>query len=202
MLLADFLRSLFEDGRMLLGPSPPVSADDQASRILEAAYRTAALDLAGPTLVFDLPIALSAARLAYHAAWFLLNRDRPENELAQYLVLPEPPTRPEHHFSGDLVLRYVPAVYRRARALAADDGLTHFLEQLLRAWPLSGVLAGIEEGPSSPLDFGGHPGLLGLYAERLALHPKTAWFPSGRALEYVELVWHELGKDPALLPTA
>ena len=34
-----------------------------------------------------------------------------------------------------------------------------------------------------------------LYAERLAGNQKPAWLPQGRGLEYVEMVWKELGKD-------
>ena len=75
------------------------------------------------------------------------------------------------------------------------DKLTALLEEVLRRWPLSGVLADIDEAPLTPLTFGGHPGLLMLYAERLAQHEKPAWIPSGAAMEYVELVYADLGKD-------
>ena len=44
------------------------------------------------------------------------------------------------------------------------------------------------------LDFGGHEGLMLLYAERLARHEKPAWRPVGRPFEYVELVLRDLGR--------
>ena len=72
-------------------------------------------------------------------------------------------------------------VHRRARALDPADALVGLLERVLRQWPLSGVLAGLDEGPTSPLDFGGHEGLMLLYAERLARGPSPSWRPSGRA---------------------
>jgi hypothetical protein len=69
---------------------------------------------------------------------------------------------------------------------------------VLRRWPLSGVLADIEQGPLTALDFSGHAGLLLLYAERLARHERPTWFPTGAAKEYLELVWTELGEDRSL----
>ena len=51
-----------------------------------------------------------------------------------------------------------------------------------------------EDGPLAPPDLGGHPGLMLLYAERLARNEKPAWFPAGKPFEYVEWVFHGLGK--------
>jgi MoxR-vWA-beta-propeller ternary system domain bpX4 len=117
------------------------------------------------------------------------------------LVMPGPPQSPAQHLSADLLLRFLPPVYRRARALDPGDPLGGILEKVLRQWPLSGVLADIEAEPLTPTDFGGHPGLLFLYAERLARHERTAWFPTGPGREYVALAWAELGKDTTLLET-
>jgi hypothetical protein len=201
MELAEFLRPLFQEGRMLVGNAPLgiLSGDDEAAAVLERAYRTVALDLSGPALAMDLELALAAARLVYQAAWYLLRHEEPDAVLAQRLVLKSTPTRPEHHLSADVTLRYLPAVYRRARASDPADSLTLFLAQLLRTWPLSGVLADLEDEPLTPPDFGGHPGLLMLYAERLARHEKPAWIPTtGPGAEYVALVRQELGKNPLL----
>ena len=73
------------------------------------------------------------------------------------------------------------------------------METLLRQWPLTGVLADVAEEPLTPPEFDGHPGLLLLYAERLARHEKPAWVPHGKAFEYVELVFRELGKEQSAL---
>jgi hypothetical protein len=40
---------------------------------------------------------------------------------------------------------------------------------------------------------GGHPGLLLLYAERLAEHLRPEWVPDGPARPYVELVFTQRG---------
>src|SRR5207253_6819460 len=111
------------------------------------------------------------------------------------LALPKAPPSAAQHLSADLVLRYLPQVYHRARAFAPDDALTQALAAALRQWPLSGVLADLEEGPLTPVDFHGHPGLQLLYAERLARHEKPAWVPGGRGFEVVELVLAERGRE-------
>ena len=73
--------------------------------------------------------------------------------------------------------------------------MPEILAKVLREWPLSGVLSEVNEGPLTPLEFQGHPGLWMCYAERLARHEKPDWLPTGTGLEYVELVWQEMGKD-------
>jgi hypothetical protein len=92
-------------------------------------------------------------------------------------------------------------VFRRARALRPTDALTGLLADVLRRWPLSGVLAEIVDAPLTSLDFG-HTGLRLLYAERLARHERPAWLPTGAALEAVELVWQQLGRDIDVLRLA
>ena len=56
--------------------------------------------------------------------------------------------------------------------------------------------------PLAPVEFASHPGLRLLYAERLAQHEKPGWFPAGPAMESVELVWQQLGRDTKLLIAA
>jgi hypothetical protein len=156
------------------------------------------LSVAGPPIDFDDKTALAASELVQQACWFLVSRDQPAEQLAKRLTLPGPPRSPAQHLSADLVLRFLPQVQRRAHALDPADPLALLLATVLRQWPLTGVLADVDEGPLTGLDFG-HPGLLLLYAERLARKEKPAWVPDGPGLEYVELVWRELGKDPSLL---
>src|SRR5262249_34334292 len=93
------------------------------------------------------------------------------------------------HLSADLLLRYLPQVHCRARALSPDDNLTRLLTGVLRQWPLSGVLSDVAEGPTTPLQFSDHPGLLLLYTERLARHDRPAWRPTtGLARETMDLL--------------
>src|SRR5262249_11921250 len=132
------------------------------------------------------------------AAWYLVSHRETDAEMEAHLVLPNP-TTPSAHLSADLLLRYAPQIHRRACARASNDVLAGRLADALRRWPLCGVLGDLADGLLTDLDFGGHSGLLLLYAERLAEHFKPAWLPRGRGRSYVELVWTTLGRDVALL---
>jgi hypothetical protein len=142
---------------------------------------------------------VAAAALVWRACWFLLSRNEPETELERLLVLPGPARTAAEHLSADLTLRFLPQVHRRARAHSPSDKLTTLLADLLLRWPLAGVLADLDDGPLTPPTFDDHPGLLMLYAERLAAHHKPAWIPKGLGRDYLELVYDDLGKDPAVL---
>jgi hypothetical protein len=58
----------------------------------------------------------------------------------------------------------------------------------------------VDDGPLTPTDFGEHPGLLLLYAERLAAHRKAAWVPDERGREHLKLVCDELGVKTEQFP--
>jgi hypothetical protein len=197
--LATFLQQLLFEGRISLHAPPDVD-DAGAAVILRQAYDAYVLSLAGPALTFDAQIALSAGRLVLAASWYFLNPGLLIEEPKKTLSMPSPPAKPEDHLSADLVLRFLPTLHRRAKSLMPNDPLPQALEQMLRQWPLSGVLADIDDPPLTPVDFGEHAGLQFLYAERLAQHERPGWFPAGRGIQYVELVWQQLGKDVSVLP--
>jgi hypothetical protein len=191
-----FLNLLFSEGRISLA-QPVVfdrASDAEAGALLERAFAEHRLSVTGPPLPVDQTSALAAARLVAESAWLLVSGATGGLEAN----LPDPQT-PSQHLSADLLLRYLPAIHRRARSLnLADNPLADRLADVLGRWPLSGVLADLSDGPKTPPEFSGHPGLLMLYAERLAAGFKPAWLPSGPGRQYVELVWTELGKDVAL----
>jgi len=199
--LTEFVRRLFEQGEAVLKARPDSSPSQQeeAAAFLREAFAAYRLEIAGPVLEFDAATAVAASQFLWHACWFLVNRSEPNEVLEQHLVMPKRPTTASQHLAADLVLRYLPQVHRRARALAPGDSLVQLLGRVLCAWPLSGVLAEVDEAPTADLDFGGHPGLMLLYAERLAQKPKPAWLPHGQALEYVQLVAQEMDKERPVL---
>jgi hypothetical protein len=184
---------------MRLRAAPRHPPADDATGVLERAYRVHRLSVAGPLVPFDAPAALAAAGLVQHAAWYLLNPGAPI-EQPECLRLPVAPTTAAQHLSADPVLRLLPILLRRARAGSSADVLPKALADVLRRWPLSGVLADLSDGPLTSLDLGGHPGLQLLYAERLARHERPGWFPAGAAAAHVELVWQQLGRDTTHLP--
>lgn len=192
-MLLDFLRQLLGDGEIVFrGPPEPTSGRQRKTvDFLEDAFNLYRLDVAGPEISFDAEVALAAAELVRWASWFLVHHGAPAEEVDRCLTL-SAPRYPAQHLSGDLLLRFLPQLQRRARAIAPDDPLTTNLTRVLREWPLAGVLSDIADAPLTGLDFGGHPGLRLLYAERLVGNEKPEWFPA--QLDEVELVYHELGK--------
>jgi hypothetical protein len=200
---AEFLDVLLREGRAVLRGPPHLQAEDKdAANLLGGIYADYRLRVAGPAINFDPGAAQAAATLVYRACWFLLSRDEPESELDRLLKLPAPACSPAAHLSADLVLRFLPQVHHRAKAHNPADRLTALLADVLRRWPLSGVLADVDEGPLTAITFDDHPGLFMLYVERLAQHEKPAWIPHGPDVAYLELVYSELGKDPAELLAA
>lgn len=191
----DFLEGLLKEGAAVLRSRPDIVAGEvhPVQRLLAAAYEDHRLDVAGAPIDFDASAALAAAKHFGLACWFFLHRGDPPDEIEKCLPPLPPPVSAAEHLSTDLVLRFAAQVHRRAKSLKPADILTKRLEQLLRDHPLSGVLADLDEGPSTPLRLGDHAGLQLLYAERLAQNLRPAWVPQGPALAYVEVVFAEHG---------
>jgi hypothetical protein len=194
--LADFLSRLLREGRVAFDrpPAPAGQPDDGAAAVaaLREAFRIRALEVAGPPIEFDTGVAVAAAEAVRQACWALVSRDAPPELVARLVAMPGRPRSASGHLSADLTLLYLPGVYRRARRIDPGDPLVSALREIFRAWPLSGVLAGLEEGPAEPPDLAGHPGLMLLYAERLAADNRLGWRPAeGAASEYAELVLGE-----------
>ena len=76
----------------------------------------------------------------------------------------------------------------------AGGSLAEIVAEVLRAWPLSGVLSDLDDPPVDLGALGTEPGLLMLYAERLVEHDRPSWSPRGLAREYVELVREKSGR--------
>jgi hypothetical protein len=179
---------------------PVLAADERGlvESLLEAAFEQHSLHVAGPPVTYDPKAGIAAAQVLARACW--LHAIGNESDTVA-LNLEADPCSSGAHLSADVTLRFLPAVLRRARARQAESGLVKALDRILRAWPLSGVLADLDGTPTATLDFGGHPGLQLLYAERLAATDRVGWLPPpGPAREWVERVYHERGIPiPALV---
>jgi hypothetical protein len=197
----DWLARVLTHGESVQLEPPPDPAGDRAAALdlLREAFDRAALDVAGTPVPFDPDAALAAAAALARACWLLVAPD--EGEPAALPVAAEPSTA-SAHLSVDVTFRLLPAVYRRAALRDPGAGLAAEVERLLRAWPLSGVLADLNGGPTTPPDFGGHPGLQLLYAERLVRTARPGWVPpSGPAREWAERVFAGRGRPlPHELP--
>lgn len=194
----EFLQNLLNDGEVVFRAKPVPSVKDHAGaeQILRRAHAGYRLDLAGPLLEFRAETAMRAAELVRQACWFLVSHDEPDEVVMRMLTMP-PAEVPADHLTADLVFRYLAQVERRARGHAPDDALAKQTAKLLREWPLSGIMSDAPDAPLTPLDFGGHSGLLMLYAERLARNEKPEWLPQSQGREYVELVYRDLSREHA-----
>ncbi|MCE9560701.1 MAG: hypothetical protein K8U57_01475 [Planctomycetes bacterium] len=194
----DWLKRLLTHGESVQDTPPsPITGSAAEESLLRAAFITHSLDIAGPALTFDAAAACGAAKVLAQACWFLVGGT--DERVTLSLTSEQSPAA---HLSADVTLRFLRAVYRRARFREPDGELTRQLDALLRAWPLSGVLADLDGSPTTTPEFGNHPGLQLLYAERLAGTGRAGWVPvSGSAREYAERVHQELGKPLPALPT-
>ena len=192
-----FLSRLLHEGRVIFHEPPlPLSVtgiSTGARGVLGEAFEATRLDVAGPEIAFDPSAAIEAAEVIRQACWALVCRTERVEDLGCRLVMRTPSKKatPSTHLSIDLLFRFLPQVLRRARGIDPGDSLVTMIAELLRAWPLSGVLAGLDDPPIDPksLGFHGHAGLMLLYAERFVAHGRPSWQPAaGPALEYVELV--------------
>ncbi len=188
----EFLTQLLDQGKIVFrsAKAPRDPPTDRDVAVLAVAFEAHALSVAGPRITFDPATACEAAELVRQSSWALVNRDERLGDLKRRIRMSGPPGSASQHLSADLMLRYIPQIVKRARGLDPGDPLSGLLVEVLRSWPLSGVLSDGDEGPRVPLVFGEHPGLLLLYAERLAAHDRPAWRPepSSPAWEYYELI--------------
>jgi len=193
MAVLAFIRRLLTEGSARLGEEPRLlpKERDGILTVLSDAHRDAVLDVAGPAPAFVPAVGLRVAEWAARACWLLLHRGGTPAEVEADLPLFSPGADAADHATADVVLRFVAGFHRRARAIDPGGALAARIEELLRRWPLSGVLAEIDEPPLSPVEFGGCRGLLLLYAERFAARPRPAWHVDGSVREYLDLALAE-----------
>jgi hypothetical protein len=193
MAILAFVRQFLRQGsaRLSAPPRPHPGERDAVVAELRAAFDDHLLDIAGPPPAFAPAVALRAAEWAARACWLLLNRGESAEQIERALPVFGPGPDAADHASADVVLRLLAGAHRRARAADPRDALAARLEDLLRRWPLSGVLADIDAPPLTPVELGGHPGLLLLYAERFAARPRPAWLAEGPARDYLDLTLAE-----------
>ncbi len=198
--LALFLDRLFREGTLRV-EADRLTSDAGVRQVLERAFDVFTLDLAGPRLECDFALSAHAGKILYELAWYFTHpaedgraaESRFRWEIANATIA--------QHVSVDLVFRYLPTLYRRVRAIHARDFLTPVIENLLRSWPLSGVLSEVAEPPLHQFDFSQHLGVAWWYAERWAKLAKPSWLPEGNLQERAELVWQAIGRDVATMPS-
>lgn len=186
----DWLERVLSDGESVQGASPHLAPAERPAveELLRSAFELHALDVAGPPIDFDPHAAVGAAVTLARACWVLVSAE--EGEPLAFGA----PASPGANLSADVTLQFLPSVYRRAKVRAPDGPLATEIDRVLRAWPLSGVLADLDGAPTTPPDFGGHRGLQLLYAERLARTGRAGWVPQTEpARSWAERAFAERG---------
>ena len=176
MTVARFVESLFKEGRVRVGESvgrdgqlrQPTADDLQETKAIlkefELSYRA---DLSGdPPAVSDKAL-LWGAVTTFYASSFLAYRDAGEDAIRLALSVPCPEaSSPSVCYSVDLTLRFLPDLFRLARATSPHDPLVSVLTELARRWPLSSVgIASVE--PVDVTSFLDSACLLQLYIDRI-----------------------------------
>ena len=149
---------------------------------------------------FDAAAAGWAARVLYRAGQLLVYRARAGDELSEYFPPYALPHSPGAALSADLCLRFLPALLHELRDIDPDDELLPLLEQTLRQWPYSGLLAEPPTEDPDPARSQTDDCLSRLYVDRIIATKHTAravdpaWRPLVRAAlgNHAVTFWSEL----------
>jgi MoxR-vWA-beta-propeller ternary system domain bpX4 len=142
MSLPVFLKMLLEHGRIRVPHCTPIEqAELRAARDplveFEAVYRQG---LAWQPPAFDPEVAVWGAAVLYRICQCLVYREINVSQAVPEQMTPQVgPRTAAVHYSGDLVLRFLPDAWRLARALAPEDPLVLYLQRLAVVWPLSSI---------------------------------------------------------------
>ncbi len=169
MTLADFLQSLFAEGKVVANGKPDTFSRDElraAEQLLRQYYSENVLEMPARAPAFHAEAALGGAQYLYNAVQLTINRDLDEVAVEQHLAgLPEPAS-PEIIYSADLTLRYLPELFTLAKGLSPLDIVATKLKDTAACWPFSSV--GVDIGSEYVLEkIIGHPALKYAYADRI-----------------------------------
>lgn len=176
--MRDFIVGLTTEGEVRVWAfakdAPPFN--DAAAEAMRGWDEAARLELAGDVPALDLAAAGWAVGQFYRACQLLVCRDVSAEVVTEVLGAPCPGARgPAMMFSVDLVFRFLPDLYDRARRLAPGDALVTALGAWARDWPLSSPGVALETPP--PLEgLAECPALWRLHLDRVAArHAEDRW---------------------------
>lgn len=155
MSFSSFLEILFDHGRVRVAAFSPISTEDsaRAAQVLsefEPSYRASLPNSPPP---FHLETALHASEVVYRCCQCLVYRDLSLQEVLPAQVFrPDGASKGTQHYSADLVFRFLPDVWRLAKAASESDPLVAYIRELGAQWPLSSIgITGIPECDVSEL---------------------------------------------------
>jgi hypothetical protein len=137
-----FLIDLLETGEVIL-PNEIVdfsaSPADHAVVLLKEYYHSDSLQMPYSTPEFHPKAAVWAAQYMYSALQLLLLRQAGPEEINRLLTDYEGEGTPEEVYSVDLIMRFLPDVFRLASGLSPEDPLVGKLKEAARCWPFSSI---------------------------------------------------------------
>ena len=142
MPLAQFLTSLFEDGRVVVPQLRPLTEEElvRADEVLVSYERIQRDVFPGTPPQFHLSAGRWAAIQLFRACQFAIFRDLGVAEIDEELGRPFPEAKtPAAHYSVDLTFRVLPDLWRHSQAAAEQDPLLAVLVRWAREWPLASV---------------------------------------------------------------
>jgi len=198
--LAAFVKSLANDGRIIVCAEPIAAPDEAALAALHELNQRAEGELAGEAPGLSPEAALWATGLLYQICQFIVCREIGEAQIAAAFAQECPGARgPETDWSVDLLFRHLPSLFRFVRQISNGDPLVQELKKLAEAWPLSSV--GIADLAELNLEsFVSHPALARLYADRIVAAADTSRSGDPRVDELLRTdigMHHELAPEIA-----
>lgn len=170
MSVTEFLISLVETGQAIVPSELDLPANE--SRSIESTiaafepHHRRTLPPDPPALHVE--SATWAAEKLYRACQVITCRDI-DAGTATSLIASEnspDPSNPSHHYSIDLVFRFLPDVVKQAKNAGEQDPILDTLRQWCQTWPLSSV--GVEDlGPVDAKTILAHPCLATIYINRI-----------------------------------
>lgn len=109
----------------------PLAPDDQQAALvlLQELYDKDALNMPFSVPAFDGTAAVWAAGYVYFVCQLILLRDVDETELRRYLLPYEGERSADAIYSADLILRFLPDLFRLASGLSPEDPLVVQLKE-------------------------------------------------------------------------
>jgi hypothetical protein len=140
--LSLFLTDLLDDGNLVLPRTVDgLTNDDQqgALVLLLELYQRDKLAMPYDAPPFDPEAALWGAKYIFYVCQLILLRNVEESEMQQYLQSFEGERSASAIYSADLLLRFLPDLFRLASGLSPEDPLVVNLKNTALGWPFSAV---------------------------------------------------------------
>ncbi len=120
---------------------PVLQPADEAEVLffLETDYAEESVEYPFEAPDFDREAASWAARVVFHAAQLLLYREQQVVEIAPLFAAYSGKMSPGAVLSADLMLRFLPDILLKIKAIDQQDPVAGWLEDILRQWHYSGV---------------------------------------------------------------